>query len=244
MKNILLVLILFSAYQISYSQCSTTATNFGNNTVGSYEVTGDVTVTYNANNTVTLDLGSNFMTASGPDIRAYLINSNGLSDSALQSTPVTSLINIEFGLVGCTGCTPAIPANGAKSFTVAIPNGQDIRDYDKVFFYCLEFNAFWDFGSFTSFSNLNCNLLSINDIELEALVKVYPNPASDKITIDNSTQLPVSVSIFSILGKEILKTENFSISNKKINLSSLKAGVYLLRVTSDNKTYTSRLIKQ
>ena len=163
MKKLLLSIILFFVYQFSIAQCVALATNFGNNTVVSYEVTGDVTVTLNTNNTVSLDLGSNFMTAAGPDVRVYLVNSNGMSDTALKTTKIANLINIEFGLVSCTGCVPLIPANGAKTFNVSVPNGQDIRDYDKVFFYCLQFDAFWDFGSFTSFTDANCDVLSVDN---------------------------------------------------------------------------------
>ena len=85
MKHIQLCLFLFLTYQFSFSQCTTNATNFGNSTDVDYEVFGDVSVTLNTNNTVSLDLGSNFITAAGPDVRAYLVNSNGLTDSELKT---------------------------------------------------------------------------------------------------------------------------------------------------------------
>ncbi len=244
MKKITLTFILFFIYQLTPSQCTVNATSFNNNTVASYDVNGDITVTLNSNNTISLDLGSNFMTADGPDIRAYLVNSNGIPDEDLKMTPIGDLDFIEFGLVGCDGCNPQIPANGAKSFNVAIPNGEDIRDYDKVFFYCLQFDAFWDFGSIVPFSNSNCNILSVDENDFNSSFKIYPNPTYNDITIENDKHLNISISIFNVLGKEILNTKNSKSSNIKLNLSSLKAGVYLLRTTSNGLSHTTRLIKQ
>jgi len=156
------------------------------------------------------------------------------------------LDNILFGLVGCGfgRCNPEISPNGAKSFTVAIPNGQDIRDYDKVFFYCLEFNAFWDVGEFNSFSESNCALLNINNIFKPEDFKTYPNPVNDVLTIENNRQLDLSASIFNVLGKEVLKTKNTNNTFIEINLSTLKAGVYLLQTKHKDVTFTKRIIKQ
>ena len=66
------------------AQCTQNAFGFGNSTnVPSYDVSGNVSVTLNTNNTVTLNLASNFMTANGPDVRAYLVKSNGASNTTL-----------------------------------------------------------------------------------------------------------------------------------------------------------------
>ncbi len=92
MQKILLFIVSLITSFLGYSQCTTSASNFGNNTnTPSYNVSGDVSVTLNADNTVTLDLGANFQTADGPDIRAYLVNSNGLSNTQLQGTKIADI---------------------------------------------------------------------------------------------------------------------------------------------------------
>lgn len=244
MRTFLLSLVIAINCLLSNAQCVTTASNFGNNITSGYDVSGDVSVTLNANHTVALNLGANFTTAAGPDVRAYLVNSNGMTDTELQSAEIADLIHIEFGLVSCTGCVPVIPANGAKTFTVAIPNGEDIRDYDTVFFYCLRFNAFWDFGSYTPFSNSNCNSLSIGTRNLHASLHIHPNPTRDFVSIDNTLQIPLATTIYDVLGKKVLETKHSSSQNVKLNLSSLKAGIYLLQVASQGSVNTTRLIKQ
>lgn len=237
-------MLLLVSYQFSNAQCVENGRDFGNNTVSSYRVSGDVTVTLNTDNTISLDLGSNFNTANGPDVRAYLINSRGMTNRQLQNTRISNLTNIPFGIVGCSGCSPRIESSGEKSFTVAIPNGQDIKDYDKIFFYCLQFNAFWDFGSITPFESTNCSVLSIKDNKLESSFKTYPNPAQNQLTFENNKQLPVTLSVFNVLGREVIRINETTVSKLDINVSNLKSGVYLLRTVSEGTFTTTRFIKE
>ena len=126
-------MFVFSILNLN-AQCIENLTGFGNNPDdASYNITGDVSVTLNANNTITLNLGSNFSTLEGPDVRAYLVDSNGVSDSVLATTLIADLNNFEFGLT---------QANGQQTFTVEIPEGKDITKFNKVFFYCLQYNHF------------------------------------------------------------------------------------------------------
>jgi hypothetical protein len=73
-------------------------------------------------------------------------------------------------------------------------------------------------------------------------VKLYPNPASESITIfvdeNFNTQIPVSV--INILGQEM---KSFEMKNKiqTENISDLPHGVYTIKI---GKTYTQQFIKQ
>lgn len=243
MKKLLFSILSILTINLINAQCITPANNFGNQTISSYEVSGDVTLTLNNNNTVTLDLGTNFSTASGPDVRAYLIDSQGMSNNDLQNARISNLKNIPLGLVGCSGCSPEIPINGAKSFTVDIPTNADITDYDKIFFYCLRFDAFWDFGSITPFTNTNCSVLSINSNTISTNFKTYPNPAQSNLTFENKKQLPVSISIYNVLGSEVIKIDKNSNAKLKVNVSNLTPGIYLLRTESEGIYTTTRFIK-
>lgn len=243
MKRKLLVLLCaaFGALQIN-AQCTEAATDFGNNTnISSYNVSGDVSVTLNANNTVTLDLASNFMTAAGPDIRAYFVKSNGMSDAALASSLIGDLDAFQFGLVGAIG---SVNQNGAKSFTIAIPPGDNISDYDRVFFYCLQFNQFWDFGKITAFTGATCSLLSVTENNLKETVKVYPNPANDYFEITNDSQNPISVNIYDLLGNKVITAESSRLKKQSFSLASLNSGVYLVELKSDNQKLVKKLIKR
>ena len=236
--TLLLVLFAFISSQ-NYSQCEETVANFGNNSsVPAYTVSGDVTVTLNSNNTISLDLGSNFMTASGPDIRAFLVNSKGASNETLAATKIANLEYIEFGLVGASG---TLNQNGAKSFTVHIPEEKDITKFDKVFFYCFQFNQLWDFGSFSSFTPSTCAVLSTQD-EILNSVSVYPNPATNSFQMSNMDGLSAEIRIFNVLGKSVFyQNKNLE---KPINISSLNTGVYMLKIDVQGKIKTQKLVIQ
>jgi hypothetical protein len=242
MKTILLFTFLsFISLQIN-AQCIENASNFGNNTsVPGYNVSGDISVTLNANNTVTLQLGDNFRTAAGPDVRAYLVNSEGRSINQLKALNPNNLNNIAFGLISCSGCSPVIPANGAQTLTVAIPDGKDITDYDTVFFYCLAFNAFWDVGSYSSFSTSNCTILNVDTFTADEIV-FYPNPAKNQIQLSNIEGISAEIRIFNVLGKQVFYQSK--IKEKTIDVSSLNKGIYLVKINVDKKSKTQKLIIQ
>ena len=71
-KSIFLLFITFGLVQFTYAQCTVNTSGFGNNTnVPMYNVQGSVEVVLNSNNTVTVNLKSNFSTAAGPDVRFF-----------------------------------------------------------------------------------------------------------------------------------------------------------------------------
>lgn len=234
MKKFTLLITLLLAYQTSISQCTANATNFGNNTtIPMYNVNGDISVTLNTNNTITLNLGSNFSTSPGPDVRVYLVNSNGASDTVLRNTAIGNLEHIHFGLT---------TANGAQSFTTEIPDGIDISSFDKVFFYCLRFDAFWDFGSFTSFSSSNCSsILSISDNTLNN-ISIYPNPVKSRIKISGRISNLESINIYNALGKTVyIQKDNL---DSDINVSNLTSGLYIMTIKTPERIVSKRFIKQ
>ncbi|MBL4663016.1 MAG: T9SS type A sorting domain-containing protein [Flavobacteriaceae bacterium] len=229
MKKITAILTLLFITQFSISQCLEEVADFGNNmTIPMYNITGSVELTLNGDDTITLDLGTDFMTAAGPDIIAFLVNSNGLTDAQLANTQISALENLQFGLVGSN----TINQNGAKSFTIDIPPSSDIQDFDKVFFYCLQFNQFWDFGSYTPYSPATCDLiLSIEEINFAAAT-VWPNPVQDQIYLAASGLNALSVKIYDLLGNIV--TNYGKVTHKEVlDVSALNSGLYLIELTTE-----------
>lgn len=231
MKTLLLAaFISFSFSQIN-AQCTVNATNFGNNTsTTSYNVNGDVSVTLNTNNTVTINFANNYSTASGPDVRLYLIKSEGKSISQLKTLNPDNEENISFGLVGFSG---------VQSFTQNISENIDITKYDTVFFYCLQFTAFWDLGFYTPFSSSNCTILN-TDTFLVDKIAVYPNPAKNKIQFSNIDAVSAEIRIFNVLGKQVFHQSK--IKENTLDISSFNKGVYLVKINVDGKTKTQKLV--
>lgn len=81
-----------------------------------------------------------------------------------------------------------------------------------------------------------------NDTFNANLVKVYPNPANDFITLENESAFE-AISIYNVLGQEVLSKVSNS-NTETLNISSLDAGIYVIKSISEGKTMTSRFVKK
>lgn len=71
---------------------------------------------------------------------------------------------------------------------------------------------------------------------------MYPNPLKGNTLYFNSTaNADMSVQIYDVLGKEVLKS---NVMNNAVNVSSLNAGVYMVKITEEGKTATRKLVIQ
>lgn len=81
--------------------------------------------------------------------------------------------------------------------------------------------------------------LSIKQNEISGL-SIYPNPVTKgTLYVSSNSTSAKSVAIFDVLGKQVLNTKT---SNNAVNVSNLKAGVYILKITEEGKTDTRKLI--
>ena len=80
--------------------------------------------------------------------------------------------------------------------------------------------------------------LSVKDNTISGL-KVYPNPVTNgKFFISTDTNSDKSVVIFDVLGKQVLNTT----ATESVNVSNLKTGVYIVKITEEGKTATRKLV--
>jgi hypothetical protein len=79
----------------------------------------------------------------------------------------------------------------------------------------------------------------INPISKEDL-EVYPNPASNYIELQSTLNNAI-INLFAINGKQIIKTR---LNDNKIDISGLQKGVYILKVTKDEKILVTKIIKE
>jgi len=67
----------------------------------------------------------------------------------------------------------------------------------------------------------------------------YPNPASTgKIYITSKTSMDKDVTIFNVLGKQVLSQT----VSKELNIASLSPGVYIVKIREGEATVTRKLI--
>jgi hypothetical protein len=92
----------------------------------------------------------------------------------------------------------------------------------------------------TMTGDVHSSSLAINESTVKSKIQIFPNPVSDIITI-SGIENATSVQIFNMAG-QLVKDD---IPDKKINVSTLTAGVYLLRVnTKDSQTHEFKFLKK
>ncbi len=69
---------------------------------------------------------------------------------------------------------------------------------------------------------------------------IYPNPVIDELTITTNETIE-SVQVLDLVGKTVIST---SVVNGSVNVSSLKSGIYVVKVNSSNGAATSKFVKK
>ena len=82
-------------------------------------------------------------------------------------------------------------------------------------------------------------LLNTQNNEIAGLI-VYPNPVSNGVLhIESDLNTERTISLFDVLGKQVLNTTT---SNNTINIANLNSGVYIIKITEGVKTATRKLV--
>lgn len=82
---------------------------------------------------------------------------------------------------------------------------------------------------------------AINTLNDPANNLIYPNPAKDKLYIDNNRLSDALIVIFDLQGKKII---NIQTGINPIDISGLHNGVYIVKIIDSGKTIISKLIKE
>ena len=99
-----------------------------------------------------------------------------------------------------------------------------------------------DCGSVDVSENFVLGFLSINENAISGLT-VYPNPATDVVTIaiENSTE--ASLVVYSMAGSVIDQLDSFN-GQVKLNVSNWEKGVYFIQIMNEGKSVTQKIVVQ
>ncbi|WP_188112031.1 T9SS type A sorting domain-containing protein [Aquimarina sp. RZ0] len=88
--------------------------------------------------------------------------------------------------------------------------------------------------------------VSVNDEGLKQGVSVYPNPTTGILNISNNTQNRASYTIYNVVGQNIATGEKIvnENENEKIDISAKNTGIYFITITSNNSSFTKKIIKR
>ena len=117
--------------------------------------------------------------------------------------------------------------------------GQD--RYDDYSLLTTIHNRFTKLGKITT--GLCGNVVSIDEIA-DNKTKVYPNPASNIITIENNNIEKLEISITNIFGQILLVNTINQFDKMKINIAHLPRGMYLIRAKNGSVIKVHKVIFQ
>ncbi|MDZ4204396.1 MAG: T9SS type A sorting domain-containing protein [Bacteroidales bacterium] len=94
--------------------------------------------------------------------------------------------------------------------------------------------------------NISSSQLGVNEpVELNSKIIIYPNPASDFITLnfDNANNTDLTLNIYNVIGT-LVKYEILKQNNRQINIGDLKNGIYMVEIKSKEWSEKQKLIIQ
>jgi hypothetical protein len=87
--------------------------------------------------------------------------------------------------------------------------------------------------------------VSVANVTLADLVKVFPNPATDEVTIEwnlTSADNKREVTVYDINGRVVLtESATANVFTQSLNIKSLEAGMYMVKVSNGEFTSTQKL---
>ena len=91
-------------------------------------------------------------------------------------------------------------------------------------------------------SNIECTTLSLNENLKNIFFQIFPNPSNNIIYIQKNTNQPINyIEIIDSLGKKVFEKQG---EIEYVDVQKLDSGIYFIRITSENKNYTTKFIKQ
>ena len=121
-------------------------------------------------------------------------------------------------------------------------NSGTVNDLYSIYF--TDINTFYVVGSYGTILKTT-NALSINESSIAfKLIKTYPNPTTDKFTVESSAMMvDTRLSLFNVNGEELIKRQ-ITKPKTQIDISNLSTGVYFIRFKNEKTVEMGKIIKE
>lgn len=233
----------------------TTYWNFGSGASPSTATgAGPVNVTYSTTGkkTVTIQYKDMFGNVVNQETRIDYINVSG--------AVTTSAISGNANLTDCQGTeTYSVTNTIGSSYSWTVPSGASILSGNGTNSITVQFNFVGGDVSVTETNAAGCQGTSVklnvscpittsafDQYNTLSILKIYPNPSKDVVTIDAyvPSGSESKISIHDITGQEVFTTPSLSTIeiHETLDLSHLNKGIYLVKITTNEKTVMQKLI--
>lgn len=86
--------------------------------------------------------------------------------------------------------------------------------------------------------------VAINDVENTTItVKTYPNPVSEIAVVESSSNIR-SYQLVDATGRVVMRADNLNVTALELDVRTLAQGVYFINLSTDNGTYTQKVVKR
>jgi len=86
-------------------------------------------------------------------------------------------------------------------------------------------------------------VLSANDNELTNIT-IAPNPSTERVTIQSQNNLIEQIEIIDLRGRVLISKDAIASNTHSINIQNIPSGIYMVRITSQNKISVKKLTVQ
>lgn len=123
----------------------------------------------------------------------------------------------------------------SKTVDLSAYAGQSVKIYFR------QFNSTGDFGILLldTIQLTQQSQLGTLEVGLEKELTVYPIPAQDYVSLKSKSKI-LKAEVFDLTGRMV----NTELMDNKINVQQLPPGTYLMKITTENKTYSRKIIKK
>ena len=174
---------------------------------------------------------------SGSNGKVILVNTT-IAETTADPTGSQIMDKVAFGATSTSGFEGTGPTGTAlTNSTAAFRNNNGCTDTNNN---ANDFNAATPAPRNTATTLNVCGTASTKNFDAIAGLSMYPNPVTGNVlNISSTANLDMNVAIFDVVGKQVINTK---VINNTVNVSSLNAGVYIVKVTEDGKTATRKLV--
>ncbi|HWY38750.1 MAG TPA: T9SS type A sorting domain-containing protein, partial [Bacteroidia bacterium] len=159
------------------------------------------------------------------------------------ATPLTLSISGTFSV--CTGDSTQLTASGATTYTWS--SGATANTVYVKPIITSSYSVAGVTGQCAAVDSVTVNVVScssnITGFERDKMI-IYPNPASDLVSIHSSLNTSMLVEIYNSTGEKLLSNPVKN-SETRVNLNNLNAGMYFMRIIfGDGTIHQATIIKQ
>lgn len=186
--------------------------------------------------------GSDIILIENGKLYRLTIKSCWMSAYARIGTYLISGLNISDPLTGGQPCVLTVTETSSIdwSFSYSLNGSYDAN-------MTITSNGWGDQGLLAVLEELNCgpHVTTINEPEIDDLIKIYPNPVNNQIQIIVKNLETATLNVYDVQGK-IVYSEEIKNENSEINFTSFSKGVYLFKIIDENGNIlkTEKIVKK